>query len=1017
MAGARIYHLHPLLAGRPDRWGRHLARVADMGFSHVLLAPPFLPGQTGNVFVPADYDRLHPALGDGDATAALAAVADAASAQGLRVLLDVVIDRVAIGSVLARALAVDGDAVDLPPDPRPDASCQGAATVRFDAPDQAALAWWQARLARWLDAGVAGFRCCGAARVAPGIWTALIASARGAHPDAIFIAWLEQVDHDGASRLASCGFDLASSSSWAWDMRADWLDADTRQVAAIGEVLAMPELPFGPRLAASGPQTEALCRRAIRFAGAFGASWLMPMGLEFMARRKLDPVYDTEAAFAGLADSPEHDLSGLVRSVNAAHAARQRRAWARLVSGPGAATAALLEPEEERLILVNASCARTAPLRLGTLLPRLGGLDIDAPMDVADLAPGELRVVPLHSPPPILLPQPSVQAATHAPRIAIEAIAPAVDAGRFPAKRILGETVEVSADIICDGHDKLSAVLLWRTADMRDWTEVAMVPGPNDRWTAVFPLGRLGRHEFTIEAWKDTLGGFREDLAKKRAAGQDVSLELIEEAALAERGEVRDFAVCHVPVLSVDAERSGAGYASWYELFPRSMSFTQDRHGHFDDVIAQLPYVRDMGFDVLYFPPIHPIGRKNRKGPNNTLTPGPNDPGSPYAIGAAEGGHEAIHPELGSFDDFRRLLQEARAHGLEIALDFAIQCAPDHPWLRDHPDWFDWRPDGTVKYAENPPKKYQDIVNVAFYAEGAMPALWLALRDIVALWVREGIRIFRVDNPHTKPLPFWEWMIADIRSRHPEVIFLAEAFTRPKMMYRLAKAGFSQSYTYFTWRNTAAELREYLTELTTTAPREFFRPHFFVNTPDINPVFLHNSGRPGFLLRAALAATLSGLWGVYSGFELCEAASLNGREEYLDSEKYQIRVWNRDRPDNIIAEIRQLNHIRRTNPALHSHLGVRFLPCSNDRMLCFVKASAEGDNLLVIAISLDPFAPQEGDFEVSPASLGLEADTDLRAEDLIAGGHAPWRTGWRRLRLDPTVLPYALWRVRPIAEG
>ncbi len=377
------------------------------------------------------------------------------------------------------------------------------------------------------------------------------------------------------------------------------------------------------------------------------------------------------------------------------------------------------------------------------------------------------------------------------------------------------------------------------------------------------------------------------------------------------------------------------------------MSDDEHRHGTFRDVVRHLPRVRDMGFDVLYFPPIHPIGRKNRKGRNNTLTPGPDDPGSPYAIGSAEGGHDALHPELGTLADFQYLREQAAAHGLELAIDFAIQCSPDHPWLEQHKGWFAWRPDGTIKYAENPPKKYEDIVNVDFYAPDAIPDLWVALCEVVMHWAEQGVRLFRVDNPHTKPFPFWEWMIAEVRARYPDAIFLAEAFTRPKIMYRLAKIGFSQSYTYFTWRNHKRELQDYLVELTTTAPREFFRPHFFVNTPDINPVFLQTSGRGGFLIRAALAATLSGLWGVYSGFELCEAAPMPGKEEYLNSEKYQIRAWDWHRPGNIVAEITRLNQIRRENPALHSHLGIAFHTAYDDQVIYYARESADRSNVLL----------------------------------------------------------------------
>ena len=490
-----------------------------------------------------------------------------------------------------------------------------------------------------------------------------------------------------------------------------------------------------------------------------------------------------------------------------------------------------------------------------------------------------------------------------------------------------------------------------------------------------------------------------------------VSPEMV---ALMRASDLRKFEIKSSHV-TVDAERLGASFASWYEVFPRSQSGDESRHGTFIDVIGQLPRIAEMGFDVLYFPPIHPIGRTNRKGRNNTLTPGPDDPGSPYAIGAAEGGHTALHPELGSFADFQQLREAAKGFGIELAIDFAIQCAPDHPWLKEHKEWFDWRPDGSLRYAENPPKKYEDIVNVDFYAPGATPSLWLALRDAVQFWADHGVRLFRVDNPHTKPLPFWEWMIADIRSRHPDAVFLAEAFTRPKVMYRLAKIGFSQSYTYFTWRNTKAEMEEYLTELNTEAPKDFFRPHFFVNTPDINPVFLHTSGRGGFLIRAALAATLSGLWGVYNGFELCEATPVAaGKEEYLDSEKYQLKAWDHDRPGNIVAEITRLNRIRRGNAALHSHLGVTFLAADNDQVLYFMKQAADGNTLLV-AISLDPTAIQEATIELPLFELGIPDDGALPAEDLMRDFRFTWYGKNQTVRLNPAEQPFCIWRITPPA--
>jgi starch synthase (maltosyl-transferring) len=421
-----------------------------------------------------------------------------------------------------------------------------------------------------------------------------------------------------------------------------------------------------------------------------------------------------------------------------------------------------------------------------------------------------------------------------------------------------------------------------------------------------------------------------------------------------------------------------------------------------------------MGFDVIYFTPIHPIGRINRKGRDNSPSAAPGDPGSPYAIGSAEGGHDAIDPALGTLDDFRRLREAAAAHGLEVALDFAVQCSPDHPWLREHPDWFQWRPDGSIRYAENPPKKYEDIVNVDFYTDAAVPALWLALRDVVLFWAGYGVRLFRVDNPHTKPLPFWEWLIAEVRTRFPDAIFLGEAFTRPKPMYRLAKLGFSQSYTYFTWRNTKTEVTEYLTELTTTA-RDFFRPHFFLNTPDINPAFLQTSGRPGFLIRAALAATLSGLFGVYSGFELCEAQALPGREEYLHSEKYEIRARDWNAPGNIIAELTRLNRIRRANPALQTHLGITFLNAFNDQILYYAKATADLQNVVLVAVNLDPRFPQECDIEVPLWFWGLSDAAAAAVEDLMTGRSFVWYRKVQHIRLDPATLPFAIWRIQPVA--
>jgi starch synthase (maltosyl-transferring) len=464
-------------------------------------------------------------------------------------------------------------------------------------------------------------------------------------------------------------------------------------------------------------------------------------------------------------------------------------------------------------------------------------------------------------------------------------------------------------------------------------------------------------------------------------------------------------------------DRREAAFSAWYELFPRSQSGDGKRHGTFDDVIARLPYVRDLGFDVLYLTPIHPIGRTNRKGRNNALSATPSDPGSVYAIGSDQGGHDAVHRELGTIDDFGRLVDAARDHGLEIALDFAIQCSPDHPWIKEHPEWFDWRPDGTIKYAENPPKRYEDIVNVHFYRE-AFPSLWYALRDVVLFWVDHGVRIFRVDNPHTKPFPFWEWLIEEVRERDPGVIFLSEAFTRPKPMKRLAKLGFSQSYTYFTWRNTKAELIDYLTELTTTEQREYFRPNFFANTPDINPFGLQTSGRAGFQARLLLAATLAGNYGIYSGFELCEATPLPDKEEYLNSEKYELKAWDWDRPGNIREDIALINRLRREHPALQQFTNLRFYNAWNDQIVYFGKWTDDKSDFILVAVNLDPHTAQGAHFEVPMWEFGLPDGAAIEVEDLVGGSRFSWTGKVQHMLLDPHQRPYQIWRlVGPGAPG
>lgn len=650
-----------------------------------------------------------------------------------------------------------------------------------------------------------------------------------------------------------------------------------------------------------------------------------------------------------------------------------------------------------------------------------------------------------------------------ASRVAIEAVSPEIDGGRFPAKTALGRPVRIEADIFRDGHDRIDAAILYRPAGAKRWSEAPMVYFDNDRWRGAFEVEKTVPYVFTLIAWKDVYASWRHDIEAKLHAGQSVATEIADarrmiararaeprsaepaaldalaklEAAfdtLADDEELirllcapeteelyrlvgpRDGLTQYENILPVWVDRPAAEFGAWYELMPRSQSDDPARHGTFDDVIARLPYIRELGFDVLYMPPIHPIGRTNRKGRNNALTAGPDDPGSPYAIGSAEGGHDAIHPELGGFDDFARLVSEAAAHGLEVALDFAIQCSPDHPWIAEHPEWFEWRSDGTIRFAENPPKKYEDIVNVHFYGD-ALPDVWYALRDVVLFWAERGVRIFRVDNPHTKPLPFWEWMIAEIHASFPDVVFLAEAFTRPKMMKRLAKVGFTQSYSYFTWRNTKQELTEYLMELTQEECRHYMRPNFFVNTPDINPRYLQTSGRAGFRIRAVLAATLAGNYGIYSGFELCEAEALPGREEYANSEKYEIRAWDWDRPGHIRDDIARLNAIRRENAALHDFTNLAFFNAWDDNILYYGRRTADLESFVLVAVNLDPHGAHGADFEVPLWEFGLPDDARIGVEDLMTGDRFTWSGKIQHVHLDPHAQPFAVWRIFPEEAG
>ena len=632
-------------------------------------------------------------------------------------------------------------------------------------------------------------------------------------------------------------------------------------------------------------------------------------------------------------------------------------------------------------------------------------------------------------------------------RIYIEDVYPLVDGGRFPVKRTIGEEVEVWADIFRDGQVVLAAELLWRREGEK-WFRVPMALHDNDRWRGSFTPHKSGRYVYAIEAWTDVFATWRRDFLAKRAAGMDIRLEIEEGRNLLADLRLKSLEQAHLireicsraelaknpaPLLSDElaaAARKGqqsdltrsanfplltdrpiARAAAWYEMMPRSQSSIPGKHGTFDDCINRLPDIAALGFDVLYLTPIHPIGRVNRKGRNNALRCEAGDPGSPYAIGSAEGGHDAVHPELGTLDDFRRLVRACADLGLEVALDFAIQCAPDHPWLAQHPEWFKRRPDGSIQYAENPPKKYEDIVNPDLYGPDN-ERLWKALRDVVLFWVAQGVRIFRVDNPHTKPFPFWEWLIREVQSIDPDVIFLSEAFTRPKMMKALAKLGFNQSYTYFTWRTSKEELQAYVSEITGYPEREYFRPNFFVNTPDILPLHLQ-SGEPWiFKARVALAATLSGNYGIYNGFELLEHEPIPGKEEYLNSEKYELKVRDWNQPGNIKTYVGGLNRMRRNNAALLQSKNLRFAQVDDTEVIGFVKESASGDNAVAVAVALTPAGPREfwfhfGDIEIGPST---ERGRVKFIENLVSGERHVLEWGGVRLRIDQQQDPALLFR-------
>ena len=970
--GPRIYQFGSAL--RVDAWTGHLARIAAMNFTWVAVDPMGAP-------VPA-----------GDAE--LSAFAEHASRLGLHTMVEL----------------------------RPDENA-----------------------GRYLTLGVRGFRCVAPAALPARVWAGIIAEAKSAAADAVFLANTIGLPVAAVDDLRPAGFDFLFNSSAWWDFSSSWLLEQYDRFRHIAPSVAFPLTEIsGESIAVSAAQA----RFRYLFAAAFSTGVAMPMGFEYGA----DGTADLTAFITGVnamkrdapalnGEGPQYAIvrngtvAGLVRTTNAG---RSR-------------TVSLFNPDPTESLTIGGHPDHF--LREATHVADVTPGAPPVPLRAATLAPFELRVYATQPdrPAPALPAAPAADSRTIGRPCIIEEITPEIDGGRHPAKRICGRPFAVEASIFREGHDALAAVLRYRQRGMAPWLETPMEPIGNDRWSGAFELTENCEYEYAIEAWPDDFATWTHDVGVKHAAGQSIDLELIEGRALftaaqarAARAEKDAFAgllglydraasrdermavlfsaeaarlIDMTPdrtqatgslIRRVIADRPVAQIGAWYEFFPRSQSPVPGAHGTFADAEAMLPRIRDLGFDVVYLPPIHPIGHAFRKGKNNSLNPSPSDPGSPWAIGNENGGHRAVEPQLGTIEDFDRFVARARGYGLQIALDYALQCSPDHPYVREHPEWFAFRPDGSIRYAENPPKKYQDIVNFNWFGPHA-EALWNELRDVVEFWIGHGVRIFRVDNPHTKPFAFWEWMIGDIHSRHPDIVFLAEAFTRPHIMQELAKIGFSQSYTYFTWRNSKAELTTYLTELRTAPLADVYRPNFFANTPDILPPFLQSGGRPAFLIRLYLAGTLSGSYGIYSGYELCENAAIPGREEYADSEKYEIKQRDWDAPGNINDQIARLNRIRREHRAFDDWRNIQFLDADHGDVLFFMKTQA-ADTVLV-AVNVNPFDATNVRLHLPVADLGYAPGEAIPGENLQTGERFTWYGPEVVVWLDPASDPALIVRI------
>lgn len=641
-------------------------------------------------------------------------------------------------------------------------------------------------------------------------------------------------------------------------------------------------------------------------------------------------------------------------------------------------------------------------------------------------------------------------------RVIIERLNPEIDGGRFPIKRVIGEKVVVTADVFADGHDAVWANVLYKCQNDDTWQEIPMLFLENDRWQGGFIVEEMGIYTYTVEGGVDHFKTWQNDLKKKYDASQDIKTEILigiqqihdvlkrvsgddkkklleyidflrheenkqkamkivlseELSNLIKKYPDKQSATKYERELAIVVDRKKALFSTWYERFPRSCSPKSGEHGTFKDCEVILPEIAKMGFDVFYLPPIHPIGKTNRKGKNNSPVSVQDDVGCPWAIGSQEGGHKSIHPQLGTLSDFEQLMNKAKDYGVEIALDLAFQCSPDHPYVKQHPEWFRWRPDGSVQYAENPPKKYEDVLPINFET-AQRQQLWEELKSVVVFWAERGIRIFRVDNPHTKPFSFWEWLIREVKSKYPDVLFLSEAFTRPKVMYYLAKVGFTQSYTYFTWRNTKKEFITYLNELTKTEVKEYFRPNFWPNTPDILPEHLQHGGRPAFMIRLILAATLSSNYGIFGpDFELCVSEAIAGKEEYLDSEKYEIRYWNWNKPGNLKDFIARVNRIRKENPSLQTTRNVQFYEGENDTILSYGKVTDDASDIIFVVVNLDPYHVQSGWIKVPIDIYGISADQPYLAHDLLSDDKYIWQGEKNYVELNPRIIPAHIFKIR-----